>query len=306
MSGCYVVFHKQLGDLLLLEPTLAKLHAHHGAPVAVITRSGHEPLLELMASAEYQPGYPLAWRSHLYCYDPKSKSAWRSLITPAARKVAILPARAEMAWYHPLVFGSPIIPELRAEYVAEYFWQHTPVPAKEAFRLPRLARPPEEWRPAGFSNAPFVLINPTSGWKQKMWRADRWVEVLRAARLQFDARLLMTSTSIDWQLAHCREITDSAVSLVESLSSGTSLREFLWLCSRARAILTVDGAASHLAQAFGVPSLTLFGPTSMENWHRDTERNFAVQAPARDGKYSMKHLPVTSVLAALDRVEAAR
>lgn len=306
MSGCYVVFHKQLGDLLLLEPALAKLHAHHGAPVSVITRSGHQPLLELMTAAQYQSGYPIAWRGHLYCYDPKSKSAWRSLITPASRKVAVLPAQAEACWYHPLIFGRPIIPELGFEYIAEYFWQHTPVPAHEPFRLPRLARPPEEWRPSGFSDAPFVLVNPTSGWKQKMWRADRWVEILRTSRSRFDARFLMTSTSIDWQLAHCREIAEGAGSLVESLSSGTSLREFLWLCSRARAILTVDGAASHLAQAFGVPSLALFGPTRVENWHHDTERNSAVQAPIKDGKRSLKNLSVDAVLAALDRFTAVR
>ena len=33
MPGCYAVFHKQLGDLVLLEPTLAKLREHHGVPV---------------------------------------------------------------------------------------------------------------------------------------------------------------------------------------------------------------------------------------------------------------------------------
>ena len=305
MSGCYVVFHKQLGDLLLLEPTLAKLHAHHGAPVAVITRSGHEPLLELMASAQYQPGYPLAWRSHLYAFDPKSKSAWRSLLAPASRKVAVLPSRDEACWYHPLIFGRPIIPGLGSAYIAEYFWQHVPVPEGEPFRLPRLARPPEAWRPAGFSDEPFVLLNPTSGWKQKMWRADRWIEVLPAVRERLGARLLMTSTSIDWQLAHCREIAEGSGALVESLPGSTSLREFLWLCSRARAILTVDGAASHLAQAFGVPSLALFGPTSVENWHRDTARNFAIQAPAKDGKRSMKHLSAEAVLAAVERLSAS-
>ena len=62
----------------------------------------------------------------------------------------------------------------------------------------------------------------------------------------------MTSASMDWQIQHCREIQEKSGSLVRSLASGTTLENFLWLCSRARAVLTVDGAASHLARAFGV------------------------------------------------------
>lgn len=302
MSGCYVVFHKQLGDLLLLEPTLAKLHAHYGAPVAVITRSGHAPLLRLMLSAVFQPGFPLGWRESLYCFDPKSKSAWRSLITPARRKFAILPARSEVRWYHGPLFKSLIVPELGSQYIAEYFWENTPVPVEEPFRLPRLARPPDDWRVEEVQNTPYILINPTSGWRQKMWRADRWVQVLRSVYERLGVRFLMTSTSIDWQVAHCREIAESAGPIVQSLSSGTSLPQFLWLCSRASAILTVDGAASHLAQAFGVPSLTLFGPTSVENWHRDTDQNIAVQALPKDGKRSMKYLSTEPVNEAVGRL----
>ena len=55
MPGCYAVFHKQLGDLVLLEPTLAKLCEHHGAPVECMTRSGHAPLLRTDARRSVSP-----------------------------------------------------------------------------------------------------------------------------------------------------------------------------------------------------------------------------------------------------------
>lgn len=295
MPGCYAVFHKQLGDLLLLEPALSRLASHHGGPVRVLTRTGHAPLLALMDGAEFQSGAPLAWKNHLVCFDPLHKSAFRSLITPAGRKDCVLPERREMEWFHPLVFRQVIVPELGDRYVAEYFWSHTPAPPAGAFRPPRLTRPPETWRPAG-TETEFILVNPTSGWRQKCWEADRWAELLTGLHARWGLPFLMTSAFTDWQVAHCAEIAAAAGPLVRSLASGTSLEQFLWLCAHARKVLTVDGAASHLAQAFGVPCLTLFGPTSLSNWHHPTPRHRAIQAAAsRDGKRRLRNLAVAEV-----------
>lgn len=296
MPGCYAVFHKQLGDLLLLEPALSRLRGHHGAPVRVLTRTGHAPLLRLMDGIEYQKGAPLAWRSHLVCYDPLNKSALRSLLAPAWKKQCVLPEKREMQWFHRPLFGQVIVPELGDRYVAEYFWENTPAPANEPFRMPRLNRPPDIWMPEGVER-PYVLLNPTSGWRQKCWQADRWAAVLLALHEKTGCLFLMTSASTDWQIAHCREILDLAAPCVRSLASQTSLENFLWLCAHAAAVLTVDGAAAHLAQAFGVKSLALFGPTNMPNWHRETPRNFAIQAPpSKEGTRRLKNLAAEPVL----------
>jgi ADP-heptose:LPS heptosyltransferase len=252
-----------------------------------------------MEGIEFQPGLPLAWRSHLVCYDPLNKSALRSLFAPAGKKQCVLPEKREMQWFHRPLFGEVIVPELGEEYVAEYFWRNTPVPAAGPFRLPKLSPPPDAWRPPGLDVEPFVLLNPTSGWRQKCWPAESWAEMLGRLHEATGWRFLMTSASTDWQIAHCREIAERAGPCVRSLASRTSLENFLWLCAHAHAVLTVDGAASHLAQAFGVRSLTLFGPTSLGNWHRGTPRNFAVQAPAsKDGKSRLKNLPVSAVFEA--------
>lgn len=296
MPGCYAVFHKQLGDLLLLEPALARLRAFHGDPIRIMTRTGHAPLLRLMEGVVFQRGLPLLPLSHLYCFDPLNKSALRSALAPAWHKCCILPERREMAWFHRPLFGTPIVPELRDQYVAEYFWTHTPVPAGAPFRPPRLTRPPATWRPPGLSEEPFLLLNPTSGWRQKSWTAAGWSTVLQALHEAGAPRVLMTSASTDWQVAQCNEIATGAGSLVSSLASGTSLENFLWLCANARMVLTVDGAASHLAAAFGIPSLTLFGPTNLANWHHPTPANRALRAPAgRDGKRRLRNLPPEEV-----------
>jgi ADP-heptose:LPS heptosyltransferase len=297
MPGCYAVFHKQLGDLALLEPALSKLRDHHGAPIGCMTRRGYAPLLRLMPGVHSQRGIPLVWRSHLYCFDPLNKSAVRSLLSPARVKRCVLPEKREMKWFHRRIFRELIVPELGDSYIAEYFWESTPVPSAHSFRPPRLNLPPNHWKPGGFGSEPFVLVNPTSGWRQKSWLPERWAQTLGALHNERALSFIMTSASMDWQIRHCREIQERSGSLVRSLANGTTLENFLWLCSRARAVLTVDGAASHLACAFGVNSVTLFGPTNSRNWHYSSAGSFAVQAPpSKDHVCRLRNLPAEAVI----------
>lgn len=299
MPGCYVVFHKQLGDLLLLEPALAKLRDHYGAPVSVMTRAGHAPLLRLIPGVEYQAGLPLAWRSHLYGFDPLNKTALRASFAPAFHKILVLPEKREMKWFHPLLFRKIIVPELRDRYVAEYFWEHTPVPASGPFRPPRLADAPNRWKLADCEDRSYVLVNPTSGWRKKSWLAARWAAVLRTLHEEWGCHFLISSGSADWQVEQCREIEKLAGPGVRSLAGHTPLKQFLWLCCHARMVLTVDGAASHLAAAFGVPCLTLFGPTPSANWHYPTPLSRIIQAPPdKDGKTRLKTLGADEVISA--------
>ena len=88
--------------------------------------------------------------------------------------------------------------------------------------------------------------------------------MLAALREDTKLEFVMTSASVDWQVEHCREIEKESGSLVRNLANSTTLKNFLWLCSRAKAVLTVDGAASHLGRAFGVNSITLLGRRALE------------------------------------------
>jgi ADP-heptose:LPS heptosyltransferase len=295
MPGCYAVFHKQLGDLVLLEPALARLREFHGAPVRLMTRNGHADLVRLMSGVETVRGQPLVPSGDLYCFDPLNKSALRSLLAPVARRHLVIPERAELAWYHRFLFPVPTGPELGDSYVAEFFWERTPVPATGGFRPPRLAAPPGDWAPDARPADGFVLVNPTAGWRKKSWTAGGWVALLRSLGPQ---NLILTGGGADWQRGQCREIADA----VRGKFSGTSLREFLWLCANARAVLTVDGSASHLAAAFGVPCFTLFGPTSLANWHRPGPGHAAFQAaPDTDGVRRLRKIPPEPVIAALGK-----
>lgn len=284
MPGCYAAFHKQLGDLVLLEPALSKLRDSHGGPVRLFTRGGHTPLVELMAGTEFVRGFAASPCTDFYCFDPLNKSAVRSITSPVLRRHLIVPEARELKWFHPLLFRRAPSPEIGDSYVAEFFWKHTPVPSDSEFRPPRLERPPTAWGPPGIAPNSFILINATSGWRMKMWTPSAWATVI--AGFGGEVPCLLTNGGQPWQTEHCQKIIELAEGSARILPS--SMREFLWLCANARAMLTVDGSASHLAAAFGTPVLTLFGPTNSKNWHRTGPRNSALVAP--DTGREQRHL----------------
>ena len=114
-----------------------------------------------------------------------------------------------MKWFHRPLFRELIVPELGDRYVAEYFWENTPVPASAPFRPPRLDQPPDHWKPEGVDDDSFILVNPTSGWRQKSWLPECWAQMLIALRNDTSLQFVMTSASVDWQIEHCREIEKS-------------------------------------------------------------------------------------------------
>lgn len=221
-------------------------------------------------------GLPIYPAGSLYCFDPLNKSAARSALAPVFKRYLIPPEKRELHWCHKFLFPPARNAELSDAYIAEYFWNNTPVPATEPFRPPVLNKPPAEWAPAGVKPGDYVLVNATSGWKKKMWSVDGWASLIFSFRKRH--RFILTSGDAFWQRDHCGLIANATGSELVR----TSMREFLWLCANAHAVLTVDGAASHLAAAFSIPCLTLFGPTSMAQWHRSGPNRIAFQAAMDD------------------------
>jgi len=298
MSGCYVVFHKQLGDLLLMQPTFERLQAHHGGKVAVMTRGGHAPLLELMPQpTELYQRSSVRHRSCVYCFDTLNKSAWRTILTPAVKRYCIVPDPNELAWFHRFLFSGVIVPGLKDRYVAEYFWSNVPVPANGEFRPPTLMKPPDTWRPPDIGDGPFLLLSPTSGWRRKSWSPYGWTAVMEALHQAGAPSAVMTSTTTPWQLEHCDKISQRAGTSIRWLDKPTSMQNYLWLCANAEMVLSVDGSAAHLAAAFGVRNLSLFGPTSVQNWHYPTRYSRALIARiGKDGTRRTRDLPVADVV----------
>jgi ADP-heptose:LPS heptosyltransferase len=279
-----VICHKQLGDMTLLEPTLRKLSLAAGRPVELLTRSGHAPLIALMGDVRMTSRAWLRAFDAIFCYDDLDKSAVHAMLAFAPRKDLLLRSPMEVTKWNRRAFQEIRTPGIADAYLARYNWDYTIVEAREPWRPPVLNAPPEEWRPAGFREDGYVLLNSTAGWKSKRWKSSSWVEVARALLDAGVPRIVVTSGGQDWQREHSKKIADALGDRAVYLGGSTRLEEFLWLVSRSRMVIGVDGAASHLSAAFGGRNLTLFFRTNPHNWHFPTEKSVALLAsPGEDG-----------------------
>lgn len=257
-----VIYRKQLGDLLLLQPALEYLGARFGKPVQVRTRPGFADLLALM------PGrITLATRARqnigrVYCFDTKGSTLRDAFASWPARRTLVL-TRPGRAWWHALVFHEVIEAQDTAAYRARLFQRAL---GAGVFQPPRLDLPPADWLPPGLPSG-YLLVHPTSAWRRKTWPAASWVALLNELQASCPWPLVITAGGEAWEREMADAIAAGLTPDALNLAGQTSLRSYLAVLSRARAVLTVDGSASHLAAAFGRPALTLFGPTNPAHWH---------------------------------------
>lgn len=108
-----------------------------------------------------------------------------------------------------------------------------------------------------------VGLNPGKPYPAKAWPADRFG---RLARMLREAGVTVV---VLWGPAE----KESAERVVEESAGAARIAPALALdqlpgaLSAFRAVVTIDSGLKHLAVAVGVPTVTLFGPTSPSEWH---------------------------------------
>jgi ADP-heptose:LPS heptosyltransferase len=121
----------------------------------------------------------------------------------------------------------------------------------------------------------FLAIHPGSGSPRKNWPTERWLalaEALRPAR-----PWLLVSGPADAEAAavlHSRSETIVAESL--------PLRVLGAVLARAGVFVGNDSGVSHLAAAWGAPTVALFGPSDARTWAPDGPRVHAVQSSSAE------------------------
>lgn len=275
MRRCLAIFHKQIGDLVLLEPALTRLAQASGRAVDLITRSGFEPLVSLMPGANFCSKPSLRAYDALWCFDDRRKSALFSFISRARQKNLLINPGVPVRWYHPKVFSKIFAPDIGESHIAEYYWRHTDVGEAGQFKPPRLKAPPREWE-FPLSSENYLCVNPTSGWKSKNWTPEKWARTITRLNEIGIGPTVMTSGKQEWQKAHCHSIYQLLKYPVENVAGLTTLENYLSILLHAKLVLTVDGSASHLAAAFQRKCVTLFGHTDAKRWHRETEYSHAI------------------------------
>jgi glycosyltransferase involved in cell wall biosynthesis len=278
MNPPAVIFHKQLGDVLLLEPALAKLSASYGQNVVLSTRLKFEPMVRLMRNVDMAGLLPTHGVSRVISFSPRPRAAVKTLLTQCDSKVAIFKDPSGIQWWHRFIYmsGCPVVPD-SGEYKAKYLYRVMPCDTILPYRPPRLISPPEEWKPKSLEGN-YILLHATSAWKRKTWSAQKWAAVLDKLHDSGMGPFVCTSGPVSWEIEFVNSIQKASRALIINFAGKTSLESYLWLVANANLVLCIDSSATHLAAAFQRPSVTLFGPTNPKEWHYSSERARLIDA----------------------------
>ncbi len=270
-----VVYHKQLGDTLLLQPALAKLAQQDGEPVGLIARPGFEDLVGLMPGVQFTTWRDAPRVQRLLAYDAGDRSSFISFWCRAREKHLLTFSNFYVRFFHRWIFDRINLRDQEQMYRGRYFWCSTAGDDADSFEPPRLNSPPDDWLPQGLPSGPFVLIHATSAWQRKCLPADSWWPIIERVKQITGTAVVLTGGTTEWERGLCTEITNG-VDGVTNLGGRTNLRGVMAVASRAKQVLAVDGFVSHLASAFRKPCLTFFGPTNVYHWHMASPLSRAV------------------------------
>jgi hypothetical protein len=134
---------------------------------------------------------------------------------------------------------------------------------------------------------PFLAVHPGSGSPSKCWPADRFSRLVDALGVE---RFLLVEGPADAEAAAAmRASHEGAIA-----ARGLTPRVLGAVLARAAACVGNDSGVTHLAAAWGAPTVALFGPTDPAVWSPVGRRVTIVRSPQR----SMEAIAVEAVVAA--------
>lgn len=105
-----------------------------------------------------------------------------------------------------------------------------------------------------------VVINPGAAYgSAKRWYPERFAEVGNRLVAEFGARIVLTGGPGEAEIG--RDIAAAMQAAPLNLIGKTSVRQMMAVLSLSRLVVTNDSGPMHVAAAFGVPIVAVFGPT---------------------------------------------
>lgn len=112
--------------------------------------------------------------------------------------------------------------------------------------------------------AELTLLHPGAASAARRWPLERWAAVARAERRRGSVVVVTGSPSeavLAGRIAAAAQLPPGA-----ALAGRTDLRELARVVASATRVVSGDTGVAHLATAFRIPSVLLFGPTSPARW----------------------------------------
>ena len=118
----------------------------------------------------------------------------------------------------------------------------------------------------------YAVIIPGARWKTKKWSHNRFGEIAS----MLDIKTLIVGSASDIKISKLIENKSNGKAL--SIAGDTNIKELISIIRNARYVISNDSGPMHIAAAFGIPVVAVFGPTN----------------PAKTGPYGNNHIIVKS------------
>ena len=259
--GCRVavIRLRSLGDCVLTTPALEILkRARPDVRLAVVVEDRFRPLFEANPDIDLLLG-PTArelrlWRPHL-CLNLHggSLSARLTAISGAQLRAGFAHYRWQSLYNIRIPRAQEILGEERTVHTAEHL-------ASAMFYLgaPRVEIPRAKlFAEASSAPRPYAVIHPVASQPDKTWRASGFLEAARFLSESLDLEPVFIAASGDnlGPFHEYRTFAGAPLSEIKSLLRGASL------------FLGNDSGPAHMAAAFGLPVVVIFGASNPAIWH---------------------------------------
>ncbi len=294
-DGIAVIRLRSLGDCVLSTPALHLLKAHRpDLRVAVVVEDRFRDIFqgnpEIDALLPPRAADIRAFRPAL-CLNLHggTRSARLTLLSGARFRAGFDIFRPGWIYNTPIPTAQEILGVDRAVHTAEHaasamFYLGVPIT-----EVPRAFVPAPAGRSAFAPASPYAVIHPFAATPEKTWPMSSFLELARYVSQSLDLEPVFIGAGSD---------DISALSGWRTVV-GSRLAEIARLMCDAALFLGNDSGPAHVAAAFGVPEVVLFGPSSLDTWAPWRTPAEAIKA---DGPIAS--LPVSCVVGAIERLQA--
>ena len=163
------------------------------------------------------------------------------------------------------------------------------------------------WRALEYETGlPFAVLHIHTRWERKSWPMDRW-EALIERLLEFVPRLLISCGPANQEIKSAEALCRKFGPFVQSTAGTANWSQLAWLLRRASFFVGVDTAAMHLAAACDCPTVALFGPSPVVEYHPWRVEYWMIRPQDLLGEATAKAMPPDELMREnpMDRVLAA-
>ena len=284
-SRVAVIRLRSLGDCVLTTPALALLKAHRpDLEIHMVVEPRFAGVFEdnpdVATASEAVPNVDLILNLH-----GGTRSMWLTLASGAKYRAGFAHHRYSFLYTHKIPAAQAILGVGRSVHTAEHlasamFWMGVPPAAISRAKL--IARNPPD-RP------PYVVLHPFASAPDKAWPRERFVLV--AARLQaqgLQPMILAGPADDAAPFAPFEVLKNAPPRDVKNVMSGAAL------------FIGNDSGPAHIAAAFGVPVVVLFGPSNPVTW-----APWRTEARVLTSPGSIARISLDEVLSAADALRLA-